>query len=100
MKTYRVYDVDPETFGILDMHVYYANISSSTYQDGPTWELLYSVKDAYGSLLNYTDSSAELTPAFWHNVTEAFETDDEAFQAFFSRKSRGWDRSTCDDDCK
>ncbi|KAH8680783.1 calcineurin-like phosphoesterase [Xylariales sp. PMI_506] len=98
--TFRVYDVDPETFGILDMHVYYADLTSSTYQTEPTWELLYSVKDAYGTPLGYTGSDLELTPGFWHNVTALFESDDDVFQEYYARKTRGYDASTCDSDCK
>ncbi|KAI9657708.1 MAG: hypothetical protein M1821_002884 [Bathelium mastoideum] len=100
--TFRVYSVDPVTFAILDYSVYYTNISSPAYQEGPTWELLYSVKDAYGSLLSppVTESSAELTPAFWHNVTVLFENDDAVFQEYYARKSRDYDLSTCEGDCK
>lgn len=99
--TFRVYDVDPVTFGILDFTVYYADINSPTYQtDGPTWEKLYSVKEAYGSLLGVTDPAAELTPGFWHNVTELFETDDAVFQDYYVRKTRGYSTSTCTGDCK
>ncbi|KAK2603211.1 hypothetical protein N8I77_009685 [Diaporthe amygdali] len=99
--TFRVYDVDPVTFGVLDYTVYYANLSSPTYQtDGPAWEVLYSVKEAYGSLLGYTDPAAELTPAFWHNLTELFETDDTVFQEYYARKNRNYGSSTCTGDCK
>ncbi|KAJ5109076.1 hypothetical protein N7456_005751 [Penicillium angulare] len=100
--TYRVYSVDPVTFGVLDYEVYIANMSSSTYQTKPTWEKYYSAKETYGSLLSppVTDSAAELTPAFWHNVTALFENDDSVFQDYYGRKSRGWDVSSCTDDCK
>lgn len=37
--SFRVYSVDPVTFAVLDVTVYYANISSPTYQDSPTWEV-------------------------------------------------------------
>ena len=100
--TFRVYSVDPVTFAILDYTVFFANISSPTYQDGPTWEVLYSAKDTYGSLLDppVTDTTAELTPAFWHNVTVLFENNDAVFQQYYARKSRDYDTSTCDSDCK
>ncbi|KAJ5884215.1 acid sphingomyelinase [Penicillium tannophilum] len=100
--TFRVYSVDPVTFGILDFQVYFANMSSSTYQTKPTWEKYYSAKEAYGSLLSppVTDSAAELTPAFWHNVTALFESDDSVFQDYVARKSRGWDYSSCTGTCK
>jgi len=98
--TFRVYTVDPLTFAVLDYAVFYANLSSPTYQAGPVWEQLYSVKDAYGSLLGITDPAAELTPAFWHNLTELFESDDAVFQAWQGRKSRGVDLTPCTGTCK
>ena len=100
--TFRVYSVDPVTFAILDFTVYYTNISSPSYQNGPTWEPLYSVKDAYGSLLDppVTDPTAELIPDFWHNVTVLFENNDSVFQDYYARKSRDYNRTTCDGDCK
>ncbi|CAN8096248.1 unnamed protein product [Discula destructiva] len=101
--TFRVYSVDPVTFGILDFTVYYANISSPSYQsaDGPTWEKLYSVKETYGALLGVTDPAAELTPAFWHNVTALFERDDDVFEEYLARKTRGYGTvAACDSDCK
>ncbi|OBT92828.1 hypothetical protein VE01_09047 [Pseudogymnoascus verrucosus] len=98
--TFRVYDVDPVTFGILDMTVYYTDLTSSTFQIAPTWEVLYSVKDTYGRLLGITDTAAELTPAFWHNLTALFETDDAVFQAYIGRKTRDYATSTCTGTCK
>ncbi|KAG8161267.1 hypothetical protein KVR01_009531 [Diaporthe batatas] len=99
--TFRVYDVDPVTFGVLDYTVYYANLSSPAYQtDGPAWEVLYSVKEAYGSLLGYTDAATELTPAFWHNLTELFERDDGVFQDYYARKTRDSGSAACTGDCK
>ncbi|PYI31975.1 acid sphingomyelinase [Aspergillus indologenus CBS 114.80] len=100
--TFRVYSVDPVTFGVLDFTVYIANMSYPTYQEKPVWEKYYSVKETYGALLDppVTDSAAELTPAFWHNVTALFESDDAVFQDYYARKSRGWDVSSCTDDCK
>ena len=101
--SFRVYEVDAETWGVLDFTEYYANTSAPDYQtSGPTWQKLYSAKDAYGSLLPnpVTDPAAELTPAFWHNVTELFEADDAVFQDYFARKSRGYSAATCTGACK
>ncbi|QIX01469.1 hypothetical protein AMS68_006986 [Peltaster fructicola] len=98
--SFRVYDVDPVTFGILDYTEYIANVSSPTYQHGPQWEKLYSAKEAYGALLGMGEADAELTPAFWHNVTELFERDDAVFQQYFSRKTGGHGSATCDAACK
>lgn len=100
--SFRVYSVDPDTFAVLDFTEYIADINSPTFQSGPTWEKYYSVKEAYGSLLNppVTDPAVELTPAFWHNVTVLFENEDSVFQAFYARKSRGYDGATCTGGCK
>lgn len=98
---FRVFTVDPITFGILDITTYSAPLEDARYQkSGPVWSKYTSAKETYGQLVGVTDAESELTPAFWHNVTEAFEVDDDAFQAYFSRKSRGWDQGTCTDQCK
>jgi sphingomyelin phosphodiesterase len=101
--TFRVYSVDPETFGVLDYTVYYANMSLPNYQTvGPVWEKYYSVKETYGGLLDppYTSPEAELVPAFWHNLTEVFEIDDVVFQEYYARKQRGYNPVLCEGTCK
>lgn len=99
--SFRVYSVDPVTFGVLDFTEYIANLSASGYQDGPTWEVYYSAKETYGSLLTppATESLVEMTPAFWHNVTEVFQSNDTAFQQYYARKNRGYSASTCTGTC-
>lgn len=99
---FRVYDVDPVTFAVLDMTEYITNMSTSTYQtDGPVWEKYYSVKEAYGPLVTppLTDALAELTPAFWHNVTEVLEANQTAFDEYYARKWRGYDVASCTGTC-
>ena len=100
--TFRVYSVDPVTFAVLDYTVYFANLTSPSYQSGPTWEKLYSVKDAYGSLLNppVTDAADELTPAFFHNLTVLFEEDDDLYQTWYARRTRDYSDATCTGTCK
>ena len=100
--TFRVYSVDPVTFAVLDYTVYYTDITSPTYQSGPTWEVLYSVKETYGSLVTppVTDPSAELTPAFWHDLTVLFENDDAVYQAWYARRGRDYSDATCTGSCK
>jgi len=98
---FRVYSVDPVTFGILDIVEYSTSLEAANYQTtGPTWSQYYSAKAAYGPLVGVTAASAELTPAFWHNLTTVFQTNDTAFQAFNARKSRGWNVSPCTGTCK
>lgn len=100
---FRVYTVDPVTFGVLDSVTYIANISSPTYQtEGPVWEKYYSAKETYGPLVDppVTDPTAELTPAFWHNVTTAFQNNDTAYQDYNARKTRGFAVTACTGTCK
>jgi sphingomyelin phosphodiesterase len=100
--SFRVYSVDPETFAILDFTQYITNISDPSFQNGPVWEKYYSAKEIYGPLVTppLTDPAAELTAAFWHNVTDVFENDDAEFQAFTARRSRGFNVQACTGDCK
>jgi sphingomyelin phosphodiesterase len=41
-----------------------------------------------------------LSPAFWHNLTEIFATNETAFQMFNTFLSRGGAVGACDSDCK
>jgi len=98
---YRVYSIDPKTFGVLDYTVHIANISDPSYQSGPQWIPYYSAKETYGGIVSppLTDPAAELTPAFWHNVTVAFENDSSLFDAYYARQTRGWNVGTCTGTC-
>ena len=100
---FRVYTVDPVTYGVLDVETYIANISDPDYQNGPQWKLYYSAKQAYGPIVTpplTDDAAAELSPAFWHNVTVAMENDDDVFNSYESRKTRGFEVAACTGDCK
>ncbi|KAI0977043.1 Metallo-dependent phosphatase [Xylaria arbuscula] len=111
---FRVYDIDPVTFGVLDITTYIANMSDPTFQsaEGPIWTKYYSAREVYGVLANpplsplgaNDDSSEgetrELDPAFWHEVTEIFESDPASFEQFMARKRRGWQPDVCEDDCR
>ncbi|KAK3062115.1 hypothetical protein LTS18_004792, partial [Coniosporium uncinatum] len=102
--SFRIYSVDPVTFAILDSTTYVADMTNPHYQTtGPVWTKYYSAKEAYGPLISETfanDASAELAPAFWHNVTAALQSNSDAFSAYYARKTRGWEVPACDDACK
>ncbi|KHO00301.1 Sphingomyelin phosphodiesterase [Metarhizium album ARSEF 1941] len=102
MPSFRVYTVDPDTFAVLDHTTYVADMTDPSFQTTPVWTKFYSAKEAYGPLVSppLTDPKAELTPAFWHDVTVAFEKEDAQFDAYISRKSRGWRPADCKGDCK
>ncbi|KAM0198667.1 hypothetical protein ACHAPA_001113 [Fusarium lateritium] len=103
MPSFRVYDVDPATFAVLDITTYSADMASPTYQtQGPVWKKYYSAKETYGPLTNppVTDSKAELSAAFWHNITEVFEKNQTTFDDYMLRLSRGWVQPECTDECR
>ncbi|KAE9407958.1 sphingomyelin phosphodiesterase [Gymnopus androsaceus JB14] len=86
---FKVYDVDPDTYEIMDAKVYSTNVSHPEYQIEPVWSLLYSARDLYGPLIpGGLSPSDPLSPSFWHQVTEVFESSDEVFEVFQSLKRR------------
>lgn len=99
--SFRVYEIDPITFGVLDFTQYIANISDPGYQTKPEWVPYYSAKKDYGSKLSpaVQDPKIELTPAFWHNVTVAMEQDPSVFQDFWARRTRGFEVPNCTGGC-
>ncbi|KAL0566262.1 hypothetical protein V5O48_015750, partial [Marasmius crinis-equi] len=98
---FKVYDVDPDTFGLMNIRVIFSNFSDPSFQTQPTWTELYNTRDLYGPLVNPPlPSSSELTPAFWHNLTETFQANDTAFQLFNALLSREGAITPCDAQCK
>jgi sphingomyelin phosphodiesterase len=103
MPAFRVYNVDPVTFAVLDSITYIADMTNPAFQTtGPVWTKYYSAKETYGSLLTppITDPNAELSPSFWHNVTEVFASNSTAFMEYYARKSRGWNVGSCTGKCQ
>lgn len=99
---FRVYTVDPVTFAVLDSTTYIADMTNPAFQTtGPVWTEYYSAKKAYGPLVSppLTADNAELSPAFWHNVTVALAGSQAAFDQYYARRSRGWDVESCTGSC-
>ncbi|KAJ0319915.1 hypothetical protein Brms1b_003507 [Colletotrichum noveboracense] len=102
MPAFRLYTIDPTTFGILDIETYVADMADPMFQTtGPVWKRSYAAKETLGALLDTpVPADEELTPAFWHNVTVALENDRAAFEAYWARRTRGWNVPACDDACR
>ncbi|GBE81548.1 predicted protein [Sparassis crispa] len=96
---FKVYDIDADTFEIIDARTYMSNISDPFYQLHPTWELYYSARETYGPLVPSLGDQS-LSPAFWHNLTEVFYANDTAFQHYIAAKSRGAEHKPCRGQCK
>ncbi|KAK7039634.1 Metallo-dependent phosphatase-like protein [Favolaschia claudopus] len=95
----KVYDVDPDTYEIMDSKVYFSNMDDPEYQIKPEWKLYYSARDEYGPLVNL-GPTAPLDARFWHAVTEAMEKNETAFQRYNEFMTRGAHVRTCDAGCK
>lgn len=64
------------------------------------WELVYSARQLYGSLVPDHPSTTSLNPPFWHRVTEAFERNQTAFELYQSLRLEGGSPMQCDATCK
>ncbi|KAF8888535.1 Metallo-dependent phosphatase-like protein [Infundibulicybe gibba] len=96
---FKLYDVDPDTFEVMDAKVFFTNVTEPSFQTKPEWGLYYSARETWGPLVGLKADSA-LTPAFWHNLTDVFVANDTAFQLFNTHISRGGAVTACDGDCK
>ncbi|PFH48696.1 hypothetical protein AMATHDRAFT_81654 [Amanita thiersii Skay4041] len=81
-SAFKVYDVDPDTYEIMDAKVFVSDLADPTFQT------------------NRLRAKESLNPAFWHKVTEAFATNDTAFQMYRMFEKRGTGVTACDADCK
>ncbi|KIM91286.1 hypothetical protein PILCRDRAFT_507 [Piloderma croceum F 1598] len=97
---FKMYDVDPDTFEVVDIKVYTTNMSDPSFQTTPTWELYYSARDTYGPLVPSLTATESLSPAFWHNLTEVFAKNESAFQIYNTFLSRDGAVVACDDTCR
>ncbi|KAJ7131701.1 Metallo-dependent phosphatase-like protein [Mycena crocata] len=96
---FKTYDVDPDTYEIMDAKVYIADMRNPNYQTKPEWELYYSARGEYGPLVNLLPT-APLNAQFWHAVTDVFEKNDTAFQRYNEFMTRGGHVKPCDTACK
>ncbi|KAJ7185414.1 sphingomyelin phosphodiesterase [Mycena filopes] len=99
---FKVYDIDPDTYEIMDAKVYFVDLANPNYQIKPEWSLYYSARAQYAPLIIPDwPPTAPLNASFWHAVTEAFEADDAAFQRYNEIVTRGAPNvAPCDAACK
>ncbi|KAJ7675218.1 sphingomyelin phosphodiesterase [Mycena rosella] len=94
---FKVYDIDPDTFEVMDSSIFFSGCRLTILP--AKWSLYYSARETYGPLVGLAPS-APLSPAFWHNLTQVFETNETAFQMYNTFISRGGAVSACDAACK
>lgn len=93
---FRVYDIDPDTYEVMDFTPFYgtlltsphltpylltepplkANRSLPSFQIEPKWKPYYSARESYGSMVNPPlEFNQSLDAKFWHRVTDKFQED-------------------------
>ena len=76
---------------IIDFETYFFNLSKSSAEKEPVWELLYSAKKEY----NLTD----LSPQSWNTLSEKIRTNLKTFDTFVKNYARRHDYP-CDIECR
>ncbi|TFY56866.1 hypothetical protein EVJ58_g7375 [Rhodofomes roseus] len=84
---FRVYEVDSVTFDILDAYTWQTDVNAFGGLDGqteygPTFELEYSTREAYGGSIAGWGPDDPLNATWWHLVTEAMETNSSLVQLY------------------
>ncbi|GAA5993248.1 hypothetical protein JCM10908_004531 [Rhodotorula pacifica] len=98
---FRIYDVDPDTYEVMDFRTYTTNVDGPEFQHDPLWIEYYSARQSYSGNPGLTwPDDAPLNATFWHLVTESFERNDTAYQFYNTRLSREGSAWPCDGDCK
>ncbi|GAA5886496.1 hypothetical protein JCM16303_001431 [Sporobolomyces ruberrimus] len=93
---FRIYDIDPDTYEVMDFTPIYTNKTDAGFQFGPVWKPYYSARKSYNSYLDPPHpEGASLNATFWHRVTEVFERNETVFQLFNTRLSRGGKVEDC-----
>jgi sphingomyelin phosphodiesterase len=95
---FRAYDVDPETFNILDAYTFVSNISAAATLDGQTargaaFTFEYSAREAYGGNIAWP-ADAPLNATWWHRVTEAWAAEPALVQLFTTFQGKNSVRTT------
>lgn len=88
---FRYYLVDPDTFDVLDSLTYYANISNTadwTAAGDVSWEFEYSARATYDPSGTLLAPNAPLSPAFWHEVTQAIATNETLFETYTDLRTK------------
>ncbi|EPQ52297.1 sphingomyelin phosphodiesterase [Gloeophyllum trabeum ATCC 11539] len=96
---FKVYEVDPDTYEVMDAKSYFTNMSAPGFRKQPKWSLFYSARESYGPLVDLP-ASAPLSPAFWHNLTALMARNDTLFRLYQHRKNGGVRRRPCRGECK
>ncbi|KIM88956.1 hypothetical protein PILCRDRAFT_813955 [Piloderma croceum F 1598] len=81
---FRVYEVDSETFDILDAHTWMTDVNSFSQLDsqGPIFKYEYNTRETYGGSISNWGPDDPLNATWWHLVTEAMEANTTLVDTF------------------
>ncbi|EKM61347.1 uncharacterized protein PHACADRAFT_180479 [Phanerochaete carnosa HHB-10118-sp] len=102
---FRVYEVDSNTFDILDAHTWFADVNAfpeldSQIEFGPTYQYEYSTREAYGGNITGWGPNDPLNATWWHLVTEQMELNSTLVNMFNTFQGKTAARTTpCTGDC-
>ncbi|KAK7058586.1 hypothetical protein VNI00_002222 [Paramarasmius palmivorus] len=102
---FRVYEVDSNTFDIVDAHTWFSDVNTFTSLDsqldiGPIYNYEYNTREAYGKNISGWGPSDPLNATWWHHVTEAMEADNSLVTTFNRFQGKSSVKSpNCTGDC-
>ncbi|GJE85857.1 sphingomyelin phosphodiesterase [Phanerochaete sordida] len=102
---FRMYEVDSNTFDILDAHTWMSDVNTfpsldSQIEFGPTYKHEYSTREAYGANITGWGPNDPLNGTWWHLVTEQMENNPALVQQFNTFQGKTSVRSPfCSGDC-
>jgi hypothetical protein len=86
---FRVYDIDPDTFQVMDFTEFIADLEDPAFEEGNAWKPFYSAREEFTPLLDQGWPEHEpLDARFWHLVVDAFERDPQALRRYQRRVFR------------
>lgn len=85
---FHMYEVDGETWDILDAHTWISNVSTFAALDsqtdhGPAYTYSYSVREAYGKNITW-GANDPLNATWWHKVTEQMSGDNGSLVSLYN----------------
>ncbi|PWY93758.1 Metallo-dependent phosphatase [Aspergillus sclerotioniger CBS 115572] len=111
---FRMLMVDGDDWGVLDLEVWVADISSSsssyssslidTPEEGidesgeyaePKWRKYYSAQEAYGRYISQSAETRGIGATFWAKLTDIMEWNRMVFMEYWARRTRGWFVTVC-----
>ncbi|KAG0362703.1 Metallo-dependent phosphatase-like protein [Gamsiella multidivaricata] len=92
---FRVYKVDTGNWNVYDSLTYIADLSQAATWDAtgvtPNWHLEYSARQVYGTYVPIA-ADAPLSASWWHNVTTVFQSNNTAFQQYWTYRGKSANR--------